>query len=197
MGRRVFFSFHYEDVSSFRANVVRNSWLCNREGESSFIDASLWEAARKQGDAALKRLIDNGLHNTSVTAVLIGSQTFQRRWVRYEIAKSFARGNGIFAVHVNSIRDKDQSIQPLGPNPLDHLYFRAVPEKGLVYLWEPDGLGNWKPLNDLPNFSTSELRYSLSGEGKLSSIFRVYGWDSNSYAQFPNWAEMSAQQVGR
>lgn len=27
LAKRVFFSFHYKDVSDFRANVVRNSWV--------------------------------------------------------------------------------------------------------------------------------------------------------------------------
>jgi len=30
MAKRVFFCFHYEDVESFRANVVRNHWVTKR-----------------------------------------------------------------------------------------------------------------------------------------------------------------------
>ena len=53
MGNRVFFSFHYQDVVDFRANVVRNHWVAkpNREA-AGFYDASLWEAAKKQGQTA-------------------------------------------------------------------------------------------------------------------------------------------------
>jgi hypothetical protein len=31
MAKRVFFSFHYQDVIDFRANVVRNHWLTKKD----------------------------------------------------------------------------------------------------------------------------------------------------------------------
>ena len=105
MGNRVFFSFHYQDVIEFRANVVRNHWVAkpNRTA-AGFYDASLWEDTKKQGKTALKRLINSGVDNTSNTCVLIGSSTYARPWVRYELLKSFKRGNHIFGVHINGIR---------------------------------------------------------------------------------------------
>ena len=75
MVRREFFSFHYErDI--WRANEVRYSWVTHQDRESAgFWDASLREEAKKQGDAAIKRMIDEGLMRTSVTVVLIGTET--------------------------------------------------------------------------------------------------------------------------
>jgi hypothetical protein len=100
MARRVFFSFHYQDVIDFRANVVRNHWLLKEDhDDAGFFDASLWESSKARGPDSLKRLISNGLEGTSVTCVLIGSGTFARPWVRYELLKSLKRGNKIVAVH--------------------------------------------------------------------------------------------------
>lgn len=122
MAKRVFFSFHYQDVSDFRANVVRNHWQLQPDREiSGYYDASIWESAKKQGDVALKRLINSGLEQTSNTCVLIGSQTYQRPWVRYEILKSFKKGNHIFGVHINSIKDKYQKTKIKGANPLEYV----------------------------------------------------------------------------
>lgn len=91
MANRVFFTFHYKDVLDFRANVVRNHWLTKPDREAAgFYDASIWETARQQGEVALKRLINGGLDNTSNTCVLIGSSTYSRPWVRYEMLKSFS-----------------------------------------------------------------------------------------------------------
>lgn len=103
MPRRVFFSFHYEDVT--RVNIVRNSDQFTREytGTTRFHDASLWEKTKQQGGAAIRRLINSGLKNTSVTCVLIGQETWQRPWVRYEIIKSFARGNGLFGIRIHDV----------------------------------------------------------------------------------------------
>jgi hypothetical protein len=41
VARQVFFSFHYEDVKTFRANVVRNHDVTKESGEAGFFDASL------------------------------------------------------------------------------------------------------------------------------------------------------------
>ena len=55
MPKRVFFSFHYQDVIDFRANVVRNHWVTklNRE-DAGYFDASIWESAKRQGISPLK-----------------------------------------------------------------------------------------------------------------------------------------------
>lgn len=122
MARRVFFSFHYErDI--WRANVVRNSWVTQPDREAAgFWDASLWEEAKKQGDEAIKRMINRGLENTSVTAVLIGAETASREWVEYEIRKSFERGNGLLGIFIDGIKDKYGRPDQRGANPFDRLY---------------------------------------------------------------------------
>lgn len=49
MAKRVFFSFHYQDVIDFRANVVRNHWVTKDREEAGYFDASIWEEAQKKG----------------------------------------------------------------------------------------------------------------------------------------------------
>ena len=103
MVRKVFFSFDYDDV--MRANVVRNSDIVKRRytGAIRFYDKSLWETAKKQGVLAIKRLINRGLDGSSVTCVLVGQHTWSRPWVRYELLKSFERGNGILAINIHNV----------------------------------------------------------------------------------------------
>lgn len=131
----MFFSFHYErDI--WRANVVRNSWVTQDRVAAGFFDASLWEEAKKKGDAAIKKLIDEGLKNTSVTAVLIGQQTSSRTYVKYEIEQSIERGNGLLGVRIEKIKDKDGTTDEAGANPLPSGY--------KLYLWnKEDGYANF------------------------------------------------------
>src|SRR6266404_8091527 len=117
MARSIFFSFHYKDVSTFRANVVRNSWVTMRDRLAKFIDKSMWEEAERKGNEALKKLIADGLNGTSVTVVLVGSETYCRHWVRYEIIKSFTENKGIFPVHINRIRSTTEGVTAKGLNP--------------------------------------------------------------------------------
>ena len=137
MAKRVFFSFHYQDVIDFRANVVRQHWLTkpNREA-AGFFDASIWESAKKTGNPAVKKLINSGLDGTSVTCVLIGSHTYTRKWVRYEILKSFRKGNSILAVHINSIKGKDERTKVQGANPLKYVGVTYSDTGGTATLWE-------------------------------------------------------------
>jgi hypothetical protein len=122
MAKRVFFSFHYQDVADFRANVVRTHWLTKPDRDSAgFFDASVWESAKRTGPIAVKRLINTAIDGTTVTCVLIGSETYARPWVRYEILKSFKKGNRLIAVQINSIKDKYQRTKPKGPNPLEYV----------------------------------------------------------------------------
>lgn len=114
---RVYFCFHYDDVETFRANVVRNHSITKDTGEACFFDASIWEDAELHGDAAVKGLINRSLENTSATCALIGSETWRRRWVRYEIFKSYDRGNKLFGVHINGVKDKYQQTYAQGRNP--------------------------------------------------------------------------------
>ena len=62
MARRVFFSFHYDDIMD--ANIVRMSGVFKPSKETGFYDKSLWEEAETKGKSALQKLIDAGLHNT-------------------------------------------------------------------------------------------------------------------------------------
>jgi hypothetical protein len=120
MARRVFFSFHYQrDI--FRVNVVRNCWCTHPNRESAgYWDSSLWEKSKLQGAAALQNLITEGLRNTSVTVVLIGHQTWDRRWVLYEIEQSYYRGNGLLGISIHNIANQSKLPDMPGFNPFDY-----------------------------------------------------------------------------
>ena len=118
MARKIFFSFHYER-DAWRAGQVRNSNVVSSEDQYGFIDAADWESIKKKGDAAIERWIEEQLKNTSITVVLIGGETADREWVRYEIEKSWNRGNGIVGVRIHNIKDQDKKTDTAGRNPLD------------------------------------------------------------------------------
>ena len=102
--KNVFFSFHYEnDVN--RANVVRNSWVIRGNKDAGFIDKAEFEKIKAKGDKAVYKWIDEQLIGTTVTAVLIGEETCDRKFVRYELQKSYERGNKIIGIYIHNIKD--------------------------------------------------------------------------------------------
>lgn len=189
MARRVFFSFHYQDVIDFRANVVRNHNV-TKDNNAGYFDASIWEESRKQGDIALKRLINGGLDNTSVTVVLIGSSTCIRRWVRYEIIKSIECGNKVIGIHINGIPDKNRQTKPYGNNPFDYLSL-AISENGKRATPREWNGTEWRDYNDLGAFEINELPLELRGQVKqLSYWFPVYDWiGGKGFENFGTWVE--------
>ncbi len=191
MAKRVFFSFHYEDVANFRANVVRNHWLTKPNREiCGYYDASIWESARKQGAVALKRLINSGLNMTSNTCVLIGSKTYERPWVRYELLKSYRKGNHIFGVHINSIKSNSGQTKIKGPDPLKYVGVSFSESGKRATMWEFAG-GKWKKYEKIGNSASYQVNVAQQFRGNgynLSQFFSTYDWvASNGYANFSKW----------
>ena len=117
MARRAFFSFHYKN-DVWRAMNVRNSWRVTKPERiaEGFIDAADFESLKKQGIDAVKRWIDNQLIGTSVSVVLIGSQTSDRDYVKYEIQQSYAPGKGMLGIHIHNMKDQDGNTSSKGDN---------------------------------------------------------------------------------
>lgn len=137
MARRVFFSFHYErDI--WRTNVVRNAGIVDGQSAAGFHDASLWEEAKKKGDAEVKKLIDSGLVGASVTVVLIGAETASRKFVDYEIEQSIARGNGLLGIYISGIKDQKGNTDIQGAAPA-----RLTTAGARCYYWERSKFGDW------------------------------------------------------
>jgi hypothetical protein len=82
--------------------------------EANFIDKAAFETLKRQGDQAVRNWINKQLDATSVTVVLIGTETLNRPFVQYEIRQSLGRGNGVIGVHINGIRDMNRGLAPKG-----------------------------------------------------------------------------------
>lgn len=196
MARRVFFSFHYErDV--WRANVVRNSWVTKPDREAAgFIDAAEFEKLKRQGDEAIKRWINSQLEGTSVTVVLIGAETYKRDWVRYEIIKSFDRGNGQLGVYIHKIEDQNGKTDYKGENPFKCLKLCIDKEgKGRYYEW--NGY-KWVLFDKYPSSSQKFDKKYWNQSYQFSEFYELYDWkDDDGYNNLGDWIEKAAKQAGR
>lgn len=196
MARRTFFSFHYKpDVN--RAQVVRKSWVTQPDRESAgFFDSSVFERKQRTSDDALKSFLIEGLKGTSVTCALVGAETYLRPWVRFEIIRSFYRGNGLLAIKVSKVSSFG-STTAQGPNPFDYLAFSI--SNGRVS-WKESSGGRWRTYEDVPTISVSEVPYALGGKANhtFSTLFPIYDWIADSgYMNLGSWVEKAAKQAGR
>ncbi len=192
MAKKVFFSFHYKDVIEFRANVVRNHWRLKLDRESAgYFDKSVWESAKGETDLGLKRLINGALAGCSTTCVLIGSDTWARRWVQYEIMKSFKDGKKILGVHINSIRCKDGQAKAKGANPFTNLGV-VYSTSGLTATLKIKRNGAWFDFTDIGGSASFEIERVPEGyRGKgynFARFFPVYDWvGQDGYNMFATW----------
>jgi hypothetical protein len=133
MARKVFFSFHY-DNDVWRANQVRNSWVTKPNTEAAgFVDAADFEKVKKGGDTAIKKWIDDQLVGTSVTVILIGSETNQRDFIKYELEQSWKRGNGILGIYIHQCKDKDGKTCSKGNNTFGDIFTSSDVNKKYFY----------------------------------------------------------------
>lgn len=195
MARRTFFSFHYK-ADVHRAMNVRNAWVTKDRESAGFFDGSVFEATQRTSEDALKRFLSDGLDGTTVTAVLYGTQTAWRRWVRFELLKSFTVGKGIISVAIHTIKDLNQHAVVRGDDPLDVLGVEV--SSGIVKLKEKCSDGSWKWAADVgpvPNRLPYRLR---DGDNKLfSDIFKTYDWANNGRDNLGGWIEKAAVDAGR
>jgi len=207
MARYVFFSFAYEDVKNFKVNVVRQSWLINHSDET-FADGSIWEKEKTKGESTIMDLIEKGMNKTSVTAVLIGAETANRRWINYKIIRSFDRGNGILGININRIRGKHQVISARGPNPLDRLGFQVSEDGKKIRFYELVN-GKWIAYSDLPQINNKKSNTIYFNDSywngnefgvffKFSDKFDKYCWImDDGHKNFSSWVESAAIDAGR
>ena len=117
MARRVFYSFHYEP-DSWRAAMVRS--IGSIEGNSPASD-NAWEAVKKGGDNAIKRWITAQMNRRTCTVVLVGVNTANRKWINYEIMKSWNDGMGIVGIRIHGLKDVKGFTSARGNNPFDYI----------------------------------------------------------------------------
>jgi len=198
MARSVYFSFHYQDVIDFRANVVRNSGKFSKSGDV-FRDSSIWEEAEEKQVKKIKALIESELNGSSVTCVLIGSETYSRRWVRYEIMKSFEMKKGQVGVGINWIKDKHGNTKLWsGENPFSYLSVKVSRDGKFIDILEYKD-DTWKAYKDLPMIKNSHFKERDFGKKfTLSDFYHRYSYYwNNGKENFTNWIEEAAKNAGR
>lgn len=149
-------------------NQVRNSWLTHGSA-STFMDAADWEKVKRKGVAAVRKWINQQLAGTSVTVVLIGKETANRKHVLYEIQRSVDLGKGMLGVYIHDVKNKE----------------------GEVELW-----GGANPFDKFELKRTSLFDYIVPPT--LADSVKVYDWVSdNGYLNMPAWIEEAAIRAKR
>jgi len=113
MARRIFYSFHYLPDCA-RASQIRNMGVL--EGNKPATDND-WEDVKEGGDKAIQNWIDNQLAGRTCTVILIGANTAGRKWIDYEIRKSWNDGKGVVGIYIHNLKDLKGNQSTKGNDP--------------------------------------------------------------------------------
>lgn len=210
--RKVYFAFRYKDI--MRVNNVRQSGKIGSDETKNardFYDRSIWEQRSISDPDSLKRLMREGVEHSSAVCVLVGSDTWSSRWVKYEIARAIIDNRGLLAVGINGLPHvTTRTPDAPGFNPLDvmgiykgnnnNCYLaenRWVPNPAIPgqYFWK------WFRYDDYTD-PVPVPRYLVVNDNTrvraLSEGARLYDYISNTGIQhLGSWIDTAAAQVGR
>ncbi len=137
MAKKVFFSFHYKP-DNWRASQIRNIGVI--EGNPAVSDND-WEAITKGGDDKIKAWIEEQLKYKACTIVLIGTNTAGRKWINYEIEKSWNGNKGVLGIYVHNLKDAAGNQSAKGKNSFDSISMKESTKKlsDYAHAYDPTG----------------------------------------------------------
>lgn len=112
--RTVFYSFHY-DRDVLRVQLVRNIGAVDG---SPALGSQEWETVRRNSQQAVVNWIDKQMAYKRAVVVLIGQQTANRPWVKYEIEKAWKGKKPLVGVHIHGLSSMGLA-DTKGSNPFD------------------------------------------------------------------------------
>ena len=115
----VFYSFHF-DNDVMRVQQVRNIGVIEGNQPASPND---WEEIKRKGKAAIQNWIDENMKYKRCVIVLVGSETTNREWVRYEIEKAWNDGKALFGIYIHNLKCPRTGTCKKGINPFDTFTF--------------------------------------------------------------------------
>ena len=113
--RQIFYSFHF-DNDVMRVQQIRNIGALE---DNKPVSANDWEEVKKKGKAAVEKWIDDNMKYRSCVVVLVGEDTANRPWVKYEIKKAWNDGKGLFGIYIHKLKCPRNGYGTKGDNPFD------------------------------------------------------------------------------
>jgi hypothetical protein len=96
-----------------------------------------WEQVKRGGDDAIKRWIDEQMSGRSASVVLIGRETAGRKWVNYEIQKTWNDRKGLVGVYIHGLKGNDQRQDLKGTNPFSTFNVDGTSLSSIVRAYDP------------------------------------------------------------
>ncbi|MBP0622874.1 TIR domain-containing protein [Cupriavidus consociatus] len=154
--RKVFYSFHF-DNDVFRVQQIRNMGVI--EGDEP-VQPNTWEEIKRK-PSGVERWIDDNLQGKSCLIVLVGSETANRPWVKYEIKRAWELSKAIFGINIHNLKCPKAGTCSKGRNPFDGITFKKA--NGQIYVptvYEPSSTDAY---NDIKQKISGWIEAAIKG----------------------------------
>lgn len=133
MARKIFYSFHF-DNDVMRVQQIRNMGVL--EGNEP-VSVNAWEEVKKGKEAGIQKWINDNMHGKSCVVVLVGAETANRPWVKYEIEKAWNEGKGVVGIHIHNLKCPRKGTSTKGANPFAQFTVAGTPLSSIVKCYDP------------------------------------------------------------
>ena len=123
------------------------------------VSDNAWEQVKRGGDAAIQKWINDQMATRSCVIVLIGSQTANRKWINYEIAKAWDDKKGLLGIHIHSLLNQDRKTSAKGGNPFSYVKLK----NGLTIANYPKNAAVYDPPYTNSQDAYAYIRNNLEG----------------------------------
>ena len=144
--RQVFYSFHYKN-DVMRVSQIRNIGALE---DNKPVSENEWEQIKLKGDSNIEKWIDDNMKYRSCVIVMIGEETVNRKWVKYEIKKAWNDGKGLLGIYIHNLKDPRTGKCSKGKNPFEQFSIKNSNKSlaEIVKCYNPDSSDTY---NDIKN----------------------------------------------
>lgn len=154
----VFYSFHF-DNDVMRVQQVRN--IGSIEGNSP-TTPNEWEKLKRTGDSAVQNWIHENMKYKRCVIVLIGSDTHDRPWVRYEIEKAWNDGKALLGIYIHNLNCPRNGKCGKGSNPFDYFQLNdGTRLSSVVPCYDPNSANAYQ---DISYNISNWINYAISNK---------------------------------
>lgn len=160
--RQVFYSFKYDD-DVFRVQQIRN--INSIIDQDTLVHPNEWENLKKTTDAKIEEWINTKMFYRSCVIVLIGENTADSKWVKYEIEKALDYKKAILGIYIHNLICPCNGKGKKGNNPFNKV---NLPDgtcvSTLIKCYDPKSSAAY---NDIANHLVGWIETAMSEKPKI------------------------------
>lgn len=132
--KKVFYSFHF-DNDVMRVQQIRNIGTVE---DNKPVSVNEWEQIRRGSDSSIEKWIDENMKYRNCIVVLVGEETANRKWVKYEIKKAWNDRRGLVGIYIHNLRCPRNGLGRQGQNPFGQFTINGRSLSTIVQCYNPN-----------------------------------------------------------